>query len=209
MLNILDIIIGFTMNNNDNLTGSSGASPAPPPSLPFDINSIYLGLDNKMQRLFIKVFKWLWGYVNGVASRSPLVFNYWAVDSVRRKYKLTSSELAVISFIYFVSNKGARCVRSEYLYNSGVLSHMLRHSAETLLNDLKHKKLIVRFTSDPSFPYLSRSYAKQPIFIKLSASGVKLIQTIDKDLYNMMLNTSLDDLTGRNKKGGYSCTTLV
>ena len=172
--------------------------PGSSPSLPPDLTTIYNSLTDNNRRLFNKVFKFMWRYVNDRRLSSGVLF--WGVDLSRRHLRLPSSDLAVLTYLYYISGKGVNIVRSDVLYNSGILPGISLDGFQMCLNRLKHKGYLTRHTSDPSLPYQSRSYSRQPVFIKLSAAGVKLIQTIDKDLYNLMLHTSLDDITGRNKK---------
>lgn len=170
-----------------------------PPPLPPSLTDLYCNLDSRSKGLFNKVFKWLWVYLNG--RKVNLIFFYWCVDRARRKHKLTCTELSLLSWLYQSSFQGSRCVNSAYLYNGGAFPYLLRDAITTTLNDLKHKGYISRSTSDPSLPFLSRSYSRQPVFISLTGVGVRLIQTIDQELYKTMLHSSFNDITGTNKKG--------
>lgn len=180
------------MTNEQEITGS------PLPSLPPDLRLLFNSLDNDHKRLFIKVFRWLFHYVNSRCG--SVVFLFWAGDMFRRRLELTSSDLAVLTYLYYISGRGVFAVRSEAAYNSGILPGLLPVAYKEVIYRLKKRGYLTRSTSDPSRPYLSRSRARQPVFISLTSSGCNVIRGIDKDMNRFLLNTSIDDLTGVSKK---------
>jgi DNA-binding MarR family transcriptional regulator len=183
---------------NDNLKSLEAvpASSSPSlPELPERLLSLFLVQSNDNRRLFMRVFRWLWSYLNN--RRVNLGSSYWAVNLVRLRSSLPPSELAYLSYLYQVSNKGVNIVRSDDLYNSGILPGLTDLSKSGVTNRLKRKGFISRHTSDPSAPYLSRSYDRHPIFIKLTGKGIKFIEDLNRDVNNIMMRQSLADLTGK------------
>ena len=178
-------------------TGPTGGNSLP--SLPPSLSQLYSGLTIDNQRVFIKVFRWLWRYVNG--KHIDIIHLFWCANLFRMRLGLDTSELAVLAFLYSVSGRGVSYVHSDTVYNSDILPGLLHDSYSAVLSRLKQQGFITRHTSDPLQPYLKRSYSRHALFIKLTPAGVRLIQGIDHDIYYLMLNTSLDDLTGNNKKG--------
>jgi DNA-binding MarR family transcriptional regulator len=184
------------MINKPGITEATALSSAP--SLPTELTGLYLVMSEDNKRLFSKAFTLLWRYVN--KRRNTLAVSFWVVDMLRRRSGLPSSDFAVLSYLYFLSGGGVSVVTSDLLYKSKILPGIIDASFANTLNRLKHAGYITRSTSDPGLPFLARSYRRQPVFISLTASGVALIKNIDREIYNIMLHTSLDDITGRNKK---------
>lgn len=180
------------MTNEQEITGF------PLPSLPPDLGLLFNNLDNDHKRLFIKVFRWLFHYVN--SRRGGVVFLFWAVDMFTRRLELTSSDLAVLTYLYYISGRGANAVHSEAVYNSGILPGFALVAYKEVIYRLKKRGYLTRSTSDPSQPYLSRSHARQPVFISMTSLGCGVIRSIEKDMNRFLLNTSIDDLTGVSKK---------
>ena len=174
------------------------------PSLTPRLTNLYNSLDSFNKGVFMQVFRFIWSYLfgcNTLMRRSGVLYNFWLVDSIRLRFSLTTSELSALSFLYKVSNKGVNLVRSELFYNGPVLPDLLVVSKINLLHDLKQAGYITRHTKDPGQPYSQRAqHNKQPVFICLTSSGARVIEGIEKDMYKILLNTSLDDLTGLNKK---------
>jgi len=180
----------------DNILFSS-----PPPSLNPELTDIYNSLDNVNRQLFIKVYRFLWGVVND--RRSGVAFSFWAVDLLRLRCGLTSSELTVLTYLYYVSGKGRRYIHSDLIYQGLILEDLVYSSKPALLNDIKHKGFISRSTRDPGQPYSQRAqHNKHPVFIRLTPAGVKLIEGMEKDLYKLLLHSSIDEITGAKKKPG-------
>jgi hypothetical protein len=170
-----------------------------PPSLPLILNLSYGVLSDDMKRLFVRMYKYLWGVVHKKDSSVSL---FWCVDLLRLRYSLTCSEFTGLTFIYQISCKGVRFVHSDQVYNGPILQAFNHESKKTLLNTLKHKGWITRHTKNPQEPYSQRAqHNKQPVFIKMTVKGVNLIEGIEKDMNKILLNTSLDELTGNKKPG--------
>jgi hypothetical protein len=174
---------------------------SPPPLTP-SLNSAYLSFNSDMRRLFVKIYHHLWNYVNPLSrftGHGGVLYSFWVVDLLRVRLGLTSSELAILSYLYQITDKGTNTIHSDSIYNSAVLPHVLKQSKGAILYDLKCKGFISRSTRNLSEPYLSRSYSSHPLFISLTSSGVRVIEGIEKDLYKILLNTSLNELTGTNR----------
>jgi hypothetical protein len=182
--------------NNQDLSPSS--LPSLSPSLQLNYNSMPI----ELQRLFIKVFRYCWNVANSrrFVSRGGVLFNYWCIDQLRRKQGLTTSQLALLSYIYTITNKGTTVIHSKQVYQSKVLPDNKRISILQLLYKLGALGYLSRSTSDPSRSCYSSGYSQQPVFITLTRSGVQVIEDIEKDLYKLLLRSSLDDLTGKHKK---------
>jgi hypothetical protein len=195
------------MEHNDKITASKRktlpVSLASPPSLSSELTILYGSLDTLNKGLFVRVFNYLWRYLFGYRTnlrRLGPVLYYWCVDGSRVRAGLTTSEFTTLVYLYQVTAQGANCVHSDIIYNGPIMERLTYFSKKDLLNDLKHLGYISRSTHDPSAPYLRRSYSKQPVFIRLTPSGIKLILGVEKDLYHILMRTSLNDLTGANKK---------
>ena len=75
---------------NEGLTGSALSSL---PSLNHRLNTFYNGLDGFNRGMFVKIYKYLWGVVNH--SRFSLLSTFWALEVIRSRSSLTSSQLSV------------------------------------------------------------------------------------------------------------------
>jgi hypothetical protein len=179
-------------------------SPASLPSLSPVLSLHYQSLPIELKQLFSKVFRYCWHIANSrrYFNRGGVLLNYWCVDMLRRKQGLTTSQLALLSYIYTITNKGTTVIHSNQVYQSKVLPDVKRISVLQLLYKLNDLGYLSRSTSDPSRSSFSSGYARQPVFISLTRAGVQVIEGIEKDLYKLLLNTSLDDLTGKHKKTG-------
>jgi len=167
------------------------------PSLNLELIGIYNTLDNINKQLFIKVYRFLFGVVND--RRSGVAF--WAMDLLRLRGGLSSSELSVLTYLYYVSSRGRRYIHSDLVYQGLILNDLTHGSKLALLNDIKHKGYISRSTKDLGQPYCQRAqHNKHPVFIRLTAAGVKFIEGMEKDLYKLLLHSSIDEITGANKK---------
>ncbi|HUX56453.1 MAG TPA: hypothetical protein VMV77_05735 [Bacteroidales bacterium] len=169
-----------------------------PPDLSPDLASIYHSLPSNYQKLFTRIIKYLWGVVHSrrYLDRGGVLFSFW-VDRLRDRLSLTSSELSLLTFIYQMTIKGKNIIHSDDVYNGMVLPGVLKTAKQNYLSLLAKRGYITRSYHGSGAPY--RSFA-HPVYIKLSFSGVALVEGIERDLYKLLLNTSLDDLTGRNKK---------
>jgi hypothetical protein len=176
---------------------------ADPPSLSPALTTLYSTLSPDNKQIFVKVFKFLWSVVipaRRFTDSGGMLYSFWLVDLLRHRSGLSSSELSLLTYLYQVTEKGNKTIHSNIIYNGMLLPDNIRVSKQRLLNGFKRKGYIIRLTRDPSVPYLRRSISQQPVFIKLTSSGVRLIEGIEKELRKILINSSLDDLTGANKK---------
>lgn len=182
-----------------------GTSLLSPPSLSPELNRFYSMLSGDNKRIFSRVFLWVWRYLFGLRSfieRAGSLSMYWAIDMERQKLNITHSQLAVLSFIYYASGCGHQIIHSDSVYNSPVLPNNLKTSKEHILCELKLMGYVERFTRNPSAPYLSSSVNRHPVYLKLSDKAINMIQGVEGNIYKLIIHTSLDDLTGANKKPG-------
>jgi hypothetical protein len=174
----------------------------PPPVLPSALQSVYNSLDSSNRSIFVKVFRFLWGVVlpyKRYIGISGVLYSYWAVDLLRHRCALSCAQLSVLSYIYQISKQGSNIIHSEQIYISGVLPHYSKVSKQILLSDIVRAGYITRQTRNPEDPFYSRSYRRQPVFIRLAPSGIRLIEDMEKDLYKILVNGCLDGLKGKNK----------
>ncbi|MDD5356443.1 MAG: hypothetical protein PHY56_07910, partial [Candidatus Omnitrophica bacterium] len=162
---------------------------------PDNLNLLYQVLNNDMRPLFMRVFRWLWSYLND--RRVNIVSSYWAVDLFRVRSSLPLSHLIMLSYLYQVSSKGANVIKSDDIYNSPILPGFTIGAKSAIITILKNSGYLVRSWSDPSAPYLSRSHASHSIFIKMTGKGIKFIEDLNRDVNNIMMRQSLADLTGK------------
>jgi hypothetical protein len=183
------------MNNQD-------LSPASLPSLPSSLSISYQSLTIDMQRLFIKVFKYLYSvaHIRRYNDAGGLLLSWWAVDIVRARSSLSGSEFAILTYIYQMSNKGAKVLHSDNVYFGPVVPDLKRTAKMGVLCSLVRSGYLSRSTRNHQDPFYSRSVCSHPVYITLTCAGVKVIEDIEKDLYKLLLRSSLDDLTGKHKK---------
>ncbi len=178
-------------------------SPASPPLLSPQLNTLYQSLTEDNKHLFVKVFKYLWGVVlpsRRFIGRGAVLYSYWAVDLLRERQKLPPRLLSLLTFIYFITDKGRKYINTNQVYNSsGVLPDLDAKSKQAYLSHLTQRGYIVRSRRNTDDPYYQRSYARRPVFIRLSPSGLALIEGIEKDLYKILMRSTLEDLTGNKK----------
>jgi DNA-binding MarR family transcriptional regulator len=183
----------------EEITASGGCSP----SLSPELNSIYQSLEFNNKRIFVKVFRFLWDVV-APASRftgfGGVLYSYYAVDFLRIRLNISPAELSVLAFLYSVTGKGREIINSSKVLGCVALDYMTVKGRNYVFRKLKKAGYITRSTRDTSAPFLSRSYSRQPVFIRLSSSGVRLIEDMEKDLYKVLVNNCLDDLKGTKKK---------
>lgn len=183
---------------SDNLKDVEAVSPSPSlssPELPERLLSLYLVQSNDNRRLFMRVFRWLWSYLND--RRVNVVSSFWAVDLLRVRSSFPLSHLVLLSYLYQVSSKGANVVKSDDIYNSPILPGFTTGAKSAIITILKNSGYLVRSWSDPSAPYLSRSHASHSIFIKMTGKGVKFIEDLNREVNNIMMRQSLADITGK------------
>jgi hypothetical protein len=189
---------------NSEITGS-GLSPFSVPSLTSpvlstDLLALYGALTDGKKRLFRKMYTYLWRYLLPLENYS-IMQNYWALHQVLTvSYPLAPCKLALLSWLYQVSAKGkliidSRCTR-------GMMPVvMAKRNYERYYSELRKSGYITRFTRDPSAPYLLRSVSRQPIFIKVTDQGCKLIEDIERDTYNLIMRSVMREITtGKPKR---------
>ena len=184
-------------NKNSNLP------PGVPPSLTTELSNLYNSLDANNRIIFIKVFKFLWGVVcpaSRFISYSGVLYSYWVVDLLRERSGLTTSYLSLLTYIYHVTRKGTTYIHSKVIYSGVVLPGVLAVSIQQYVSTLIKLGYLSRSQYKPASTTLPRSFAYRPVFIRLTPSGVRLIETIERDLHNILMNTSLDELTGQTNK---------
>jgi len=175
-----------------------------PPSLPPELNSLYSLLNPESKKLFNKVFVWLWRYVidRRIYLRSGAVlYYYWAIDILRKQSDLNTSDLSVLTFIYQVTDKGAKAIHSDRIYNSAVVPHLPLNSKQLIISKLVRLGYLSRSFRDPQHKYQRQPWPPHPVFVSFTSKGVMLIKGIESKLYDLVLHSSLDDITGNNKKG--------
>jgi DNA-binding MarR family transcriptional regulator len=191
-----------TSSKQEPFTPVSSLSSSYLPELDKNLISLYGVLDDSTKSLFNKVYKYLWTFVNG--RKMDLINSYWCVDMLRTRLDLTPSQLAMLTYLYQVTNKGKRYIHNDLIYAAPILPHLLRSPASTsmqvLLYYLKEKGYIIRSRYDPVNRCYKWGRNRRPVFLNLSASGVKLIEDLNKDISRILLNTSLNDITGANKR---------
>jgi len=178
-----------------------------PPSLSPELNSLYHSLSIEQQQVFIKVFNYLWGCVVPASrfnGRGASLYSFWVIDYLRQCSGLSSSLFSLLVFIYHITGRNKHFICTDQVYNNdGIMFNYCQGAKQNKLSQLTKLGYLVRSWSNPDQPYLQKSYRSRPVFIKLSPSGIALIHDIEKDLYKLLLNTSLNDLTGvSNKKPG-------
>ena len=173
------------------------------PSLSADLNSLYHSLDSINQSIFIKVFKYLWGVVlpaHRFNGRGASLYGCWALDCVVHASGLGPSYFSLLLFIYHITGRGTKYIHSTKVYNSRVLlPGVSRRSLPVYICTLVKLGYLSRSFKDPDNPYYKISFSSRPVFIKVTVKGLQYIAGIEKDLYKLLLNTSLDDLTGNKK----------
>jgi DNA-binding MarR family transcriptional regulator len=186
------------MANNSLLTQNPGVSSAP--SLSPSLQISYNLLNNDLQRLFIKVFRYLWGVVS--VRRVGVMSSYWAVNHFRALCSLSVSELTVLSYIYQMSNRGANFMRTDNIYIN-VLPDLKRTAKMNIISLMVRRGYINRSRRNDLSIHLQASHDNRPIFVKLSPAGIQLIEGIEKDINRLLMRSTLEELTGiSNKKPG-------
>jgi hypothetical protein len=171
------------------------------PSLPDSLNSFYNGLNSFNRGVFVKIYRYIWGVVNWkTINRGEYVSYYWLLYGQAVRLSLPPYSLALLSYIYYMSDQGRNIIHSDKVYYSGVLPGYQPHCISVVLSRLVRQGYIKRSTRDISAPYLARSINKHKVFISMTIKGVQLLDGITKDINKILLNTSLNDLTGVSNK---------
>ena len=183
---------------NDNKTGVSLSSVSglsvSSPVLSSDLLTLFGALDNGKRRIFRKLYTYLWRYLRPLDNYSILQ-DYWAFHYVITDvYKLPFGLVALLSWLYQVSGKGVNIIDSRRFNNTRPVAMSVRNIYE-YMSALRKAGYITRFTRDPSAPYLLRSVSRQPIFIKVTDQGCKLIENIERDTYNLIMRSVMREVT--------------
>lgn len=184
----------------DEQTGVSSSSLSPLPSLTNQLKAQFLLLDVVQQRLFKRVFVWMWRHVNESFRLTGIVYNYWAAESFRLSSSLTSLELSILSYLYMLSDRGNITIKSCQVYESGVF-HTSASVLDDILQRLVKRGYITRNYRDPVNPYLKINTSKHRIFIRFTRPGVKLMQQFEYTINYNTMRSSLADVAERGKQG--------
>lgn len=183
----------------DTISQKPGLSP---PSLSPSLSTVYSMLSQDSKQLFNRAFMFLWSYLHPKASYlqfGGVLYYYYAIDMLRVRYDLTTSELSLLSYLYGVSDSGAKVVHSQTVYSGMLLPHLCRATKANTLALLNKRGFVVRLSRNPALPYLQRSISKHREYIQMTAKGVDVINNINRDLYKLLRDSSLNDIIGANK----------
>lgn len=189
---------------NSEITGSAGSAFSPlsqsSPVLSADLLALYGALTEGKKRLFRKMYTYLWRYLLPLQDYS-IMQDYWALHQVLTvSYPLAPCKLALLSWLYQASARGKLIIDSR-LIRGMMPVIMAKRNYERYYSELRKSGYITRFTRDPSAPYLLRSVSRQPIFIKVTSEGCKLIENIERDTYNLIMRSVMREITtGKPKR---------
>jgi DNA-binding MarR family transcriptional regulator len=175
-------------------TDVSGSSLPSVPSLSSGLLTLFGALDNNKRRIFRKLYTYLWRYLVPLRNYSPLQ-DYWGMHNiVKTKYNMSFNELALLSWLYQATARGNKIIDSRLTnyYDDLVISprDIVRH-----FTAFRRSGIIRRYWHDPSLPYLSRSVANVAVFIQLTDAGVKLVENIERDTYNLIMRSVMREVT--------------
>jgi hypothetical protein len=178
--------------------------PLPPaPALSPDLVISYNELSEDNKRLFLVMFRYLWGCVapaRRFTGFGGVLSSFWAVDLLRVRAGVNPSELAILTFIYNKTRQGREFISSKEVYNSLICPEVTYLSLIAIISRIKKSGYIVRSSKDPAHPYQRRTInTRQKIFIKLSPLGVHIIEDMEYKLYRMLVDGCYSDLTGIKK----------
>jgi len=175
-----------------------------PPSLSPSLLTLFNSLSKYDRLIFSKVFTFIYRAVlpyKVFTGPRGILRAFWLVENARRSSGLAPSQLALLSFISYCTDKGSRYVHSSLIYQGAFLEDVLKSDKEAQLFRLRKMGYITRRTRDPGASVHYRtSHSKQPVFVTLSPAGIKLLTDMEREIYAKLKNTSLDELTGRIKK---------
>ena len=114
-------------------------SPGVPPSLSPELTELYQSLNDNNRVIFVKVFRFLWGVVcplSRFTGYSGVLHSYWIVDLLRERSGLPPSYLAILTYVYHVTNKNKTFIHSRVLYSGVVLPGVLLSSVRQYVSNL-------------------------------------------------------------------------
>jgi hypothetical protein len=170
-------------------------------SSPILSNSLSLSygvLGDDMKRLFNRVYHYLWHYVNDRSIKNMgFMAHYWLIPRLVSSSCLAPSEFIILSYLYMMTQRGKYLIHSNRICFSGVLPGATSQTVGRVLWDIKHAGMITRHHKDPARPHEHKAqHNKQAVFIKITPKGLQFIEQMEKDLNKILINTSLNDLTG-------------
>lgn len=170
------------------------------PSLSSDLLTLFGALDQNKRRIFRKLYTYLWRYLRPLDNYS-IMQDYWAFHIiVEEQYKLPFGLVALLSWLYQASARGKLIIDSRRFGGADPIMMTIANRWE-YMSALRKSGYITRFTRDPSAPYLLRSVSRQPIFIKVTSEGCKLIENIERDTYNLIMRSVMKEITtGKPKR---------
>ena len=171
-----------------------------PPSLSPSLLSDYSDMNERERKAFNKAFMLMWRSLVPYRLMYDVLHLYWGADLIRRKHRLTNHQFALLTYLYMSSNRGKLTINSLALQKLNPMNMAQSWTRNTLVK-FRAKGFIIRLNRDASQPYLSRSISRNKIFIQLTGRSIALIDTMHKELYNMIVNTTIKDITTGKTKG--------
>lgn len=175
------------------------------PILPPELIKDYLLLNDESKKLFNRAFRVLWWHLSGhedIKRQHNISINYWIIESFRLSLSppLSSSHLSILTFLYYASSNGANILHSDTLYYSDCIKHLTQGSKAVYLTDLVKDGYISRSHRDSSRPYMACSVSKNPVFLTMTDKTINLMRGIEKEINNIILRTSLNELKAIRKQ---------
>jgi hypothetical protein len=188
-------------SNQMSFATTENLNPSSPPALSPDLLIDFNTLSDTDKKLFLKMYNYLWGCVapaGRFVGYGGVLYTFWAVDLLRSRSAVSSLDLAILTYIYHLTNKGRKFIKSKILYKGAYLFGMSEKLFIEKLSRVKAAGYLARSSYDPARKY--NPGLKQKSFISLSSQGVQLIETMEKDLYKILIDGVYNDLTGQHKK---------
>ena len=190
--------------NNELAPESSLSSPLiKSPPLLRDMKELFQVLSSDNKRIFTKLFDYLWRY--SLSQRyfktyTGVLYSYWLVEDYRSKAGIFPSHLAMLSFLYYISEKGKFIILPDRVFSPEVLPHLADSTRRHVLNILMTKGYIVRTNFNSNEPYLKRSRARGKPFIRLTPKAINFLQAYEKFLRVSLHDSSWNQITGAKEK---------
>ena len=171
------------------------------PDLVGRIQFIYMGASDAEKSLIRRIYRYIWRAllpIDQFKDISGVVSCFWALDIVRSSScPLSSSELSLLSFIYYISDQGNIYINSGAVCNSIILPGFAPRSIAEYLTRLKRKGYLLRSYVDPANMYLQIGHNKRPVFIKLTPLAIDLLNEIQRKTYKLIRESSFNYITGK------------